>query len=230
MSYAYLDNRGSALRVLNETVGGFWNESGPATVPLSFAAERTERDISHTHFSWEIDSLNGSIEWPVGIDIERLFESPLFRATDRIVREALKLADVRVLNRAGVRLVCVEQFAEKTGRSARERVCEIAVPVFRDGLERTLGRTNDVAMVYEGKSDDGLGFRVQFGPYVRKNSEMAFAIKWGDASEPLGGNDLFFDIDIYETKLSFSEHSLFRWSSTKVAKAANFIEFCRKAH
>jgi hypothetical protein len=35
--------------------------------------------------------------------------------------------------------------------------------------------------------------------------------------------DLFFDIDLFETNISFTEHSLFRWAETKVAKASDFI-------
>jgi hypothetical protein len=227
VSYPYIDKRGLALQALTDTVEGFWTTVGPATLPLSFAAEKIEQDVSHTVFSWEMNNLNGSIEWPLGIDIERIFESPLVRATDRIVREALKVADVRFLNRAGIRVFCVERFATpKEGSSAVERLSRLVVEPFREGLARTLGGTNDFALVYEGTAEDGLGYRLQFGPYFRKNPEMIFSKKWGDLIEPLDANDLILDIDIYETKFSFAEHSLFRWGSTKVAKAASFMKFC----
>jgi hypothetical protein len=173
-----------------------------------------------------MNNLNGSIEWPGGVDIDRVFESPLLRTTDRIVREALKLSDVRFLNRAGIRVFCVEKFAETKESSAIERTIGLVTPDFQEGLKKTLGRTDDFAMIYEGTSEDGLGYRVQFGPYFAKNPASVFLKKWEELTEPLDANDLFFDIDIYETKFSFAEHSLFRWGSTKVAKAASFVKFC----
>jgi hypothetical protein len=227
VSYAYLDKRGSALKVLTETVENFWTNVGPATFPLSFAAEKLE-DAAHTSFSWEMNNINGSIEWPVGIEMDRLLESTQFRATDRIVKDALKLAEVRLLNRAGIRVFCVEKFAKESKRANVEKVAGLVVPQFREGVASTLGRTDDFALIYEGTSEDGLGFRAQFGPYLPKNPSMVFQRKWSELTKPLDANDLFFDIDVFETKFSFAEHSLYRWGSTKVAKAATFIEFCAK--
>lgn len=227
VSYPYLDKRGTAMKALSETVEGFWTTVGPGTLPISFAAEKVDK-ASHTTLSWEMANLNGSLEWPTGIDIERVFESPEVRACDRIVKEALKIADVRFLNRAGIRLFCVEKFAKRQERSAAERVPGLVAPAFREGLKETMGRTDDFAMIYEGSSEDGLAYRLQFGPYFPKNPRMVFQRDWEGLSGPLDENDLFFDIDIFEMKFSFSEHSLFRWGSTKVDKAANFVEFCAK--
>ena len=227
VSYPYLDKRGTALKALSETVEGFWTTVGPATLPLSFAAEKVDK-TSHTVFSWEMSNLNGSLEWPTGIDIERVFENPEVRACDRIVKEALKIADVRFVNRAGIRLFCVEKFAKRQTGSAVDRVAGLVGPAFRDGLKETMGRTDDFAVIYEGSSEDGLAYRLQMGPYLPKNPRMVFLRNWEELSQPLDENDLFFDIDIFEKKFSFSEHSLFRWGSTKVTKAANFIEFCAK--
>jgi hypothetical protein len=228
VSYPYLDKRGSALRILTSTVEDFWTNVAPGTLPLSFVAEKLEEDKSHTSLSWEMTDLNGSIEWPTGVEVDGVFESPLVRTTDRIAREALKLAEVRVLRRAGVRIFCVERFAPEKKRPALESMAQLVAPQFREGLAKTLGSTEDVAFVYEGTSEDGLGFRAQFGPYAEKNPGMVFLRKWGELVKPLHTNDLFFDIDIFETNFSFAEHSLYRWASTKVAKAASFIEFCAK--
>jgi hypothetical protein len=227
VSYPYLDKRGSALKALTDTVEGFWTTVGPGTLPMSFVGEKLEADVSHTAFSWEMSNLNGSIEWPIGVEMDRLFESPLAKSSDRIVREALKLAEVRFLNRAGIRVFCVEKFAKAKG-PAVDNVTGLVAAQFREGLAKTLGKIDDFAMIYEGTSEDGLGYRAQFGPYFPKNPGMVFVRKWGELTKPLDTNHLFFDIDIFETKFSFTEHSLFRWGSTKVSKAASFIEFCAK--
>ncbi len=228
VSYAYLDRRGSALKILAETNKGFWDNCGPGRVPLSFAAEKLEEDQSFTMFSWEMTNLNGSTEWPTGLEMSRLFESPIMRGIDRIVRDALKLGEVRVLSRAGVRLFGTEKFAKPSERSAMERVGRLTNAQFKDGLTATVGPPKDVAFIYEGADADGLGYRVQFGPYDPKNPTMMFLRPWGTLPEALDENDLFFDIDIYEQNFSFLEHSLFRWASTKVSKAASFVEFCAK--
>lgn len=227
-SYAYLDHRGSALKILAETNKDFWNSSGPGRLPLSFAAEKFEEDQSFTMFSWEVTNLNGSTEWPSGLEISRLFESPLIRGIDRIVRDALKLGEVRILSRAGVRLFGAEKFAKGSDRSAMDRIGGLTNLQFKDGLTTTVGPPKDVAFIYEGADADGLGYRVQFGPYHPKNPALTFLKPWGALPEALDGNDLFFDIDIYEQNFSFVEHSLYRWASTKVAKAASFVEFCAK--
>jgi len=227
-SYPYLDKRGSALQILNTTIEDFWTTVAPGTLPLSFVAEKFEENKSHTSLSWEMTNINGSVEWPIGVDLDSAFESPLLRATDRIVKEALKLAEVRVVRRAGVRVICVEKFATKSKRPALEHVEGLVSSKFREGLAETLGKPEDFELIYEGSSCDGLSFRAQFGPYAQKNPAAMFLKKWGEESKPLDTNDLFFDIDIFEMNFSFAEHSLYRWASTKVAKAGTFIEFCSK--
>jgi hypothetical protein len=227
-SYPYLDKRGSALKVLTDTVEGFWTTVGPGQLPLSFAALKTEEGKSQTTFSWEMTCLNGTTEWVSGIGIDRVFESPLTRGVDRIVKDALKLGEVRILKRAGVRVFCVEKFAKKKEQSAVERIGKLVNTEFQQGLFNTVGAAEDVAFIYEGTADDGLGYRAQFGPYAAKNPAFVFTKEWGELAKPLDENDLFFDIDIFETNFSFAEHSLYRWASTKVDKAAKFIEYCAK--
>jgi|SRR6185312_2770188 len=229
VSYAYLDRRGSALKVLAETVDRFFDNYGPGQLPFSLVAEKVEQDKSFTTLSWEMTCLNGSSEWPAGLDMSRVFEGPLIRGVDRIVRDALKLGEVRVLSRAGVRLFVAEKFAKRTERTAMDRIGGLTSSRFKEGLSATVGPPDDVAFIYEGADADGLKYRVQFGPFARKNLTLTFLRNWGDASQALDENDLFFDIDIYQQNFSFVEHSLYRWASTKVSKAANLVEFCAKS-
>ncbi|WP_409192434.1 hypothetical protein [Bradyrhizobium sp. RDM4] len=227
-SYAYLDRRGSALRILTETVPKFWTTMGPGTIAQSFAAQKTEEGKSHTNFSWETTSINCNTEWPAGVEMDHLFDNPIIRGVDRIVKEALKLGEIRVMARAGVRLFCAEKFAKKSEKPSFGRFSQLIDGDFQAGLVKTVGPAEDVAIIYEGTDADGLGYRVQFGPYAPKNPAFNFLKDWGKLPEALDSNDLFFDIDIFEQNLSFVEHSLYRWASTKVAKAATFVEFCSK--
>jgi hypothetical protein len=216
VSYPYLDKRGSALKVLTDTIQGFWTNVGPGQLPLSFAAEKTEDQKSSTTFSWEMTCLNGATEWAAGIDIDRVFDSPLVRSVDRIVKDALKLGEVRVVKRAGVRVFCVEKFAKKKEQPAADRV------------GRLVDAAEDVAFIYEGTTDDGLGYRAQFGPYATKNPGFVFLKEWGEFSKQLDENDLFFDIDIFQTNFSFEEHSLYRWPRQRSLKLRALLSFVRR--
>lgn len=227
-SYAYLDRRGSALQVLTDTVEEFWTNVGPGRIPLSYAADKLEDGLSHTAFSWEITSLNGSTEWPIGVELSRAFETPVLRSVDRIIKEALKLSDIKVVSRAGIRLFCVENFASKSDEPIVKRFDRLIDNSFATGLAKTIGTPNDVAFIYEGADADGLSYRAQFGPYAAKNPKTTFLADWKELPSALDKSDLFFDIDIYQQNFSFSEHAFYRWASTKVQKAASFIEFCAK--
>ena len=147
---------------------------------------------------------------------------------DRIVKDALKLGEVRVVKRAGVRVFCVEKFAKKKEQPAADRVGRLVDAQFQEGLFKTVGAAEDVAFIYEGTTDDGLGYRAQFGPYATKNPGFVFLKEWGEFSKQLDENDLFFDIDIFQTNFSFEEHSLYRWPRQRSLKLRALLSFVRR--
>src|ERR1700720_2390624 len=100
-SYAYLDKRGSALRAITETVKDFWSNVGFAQIPASFAGNYADPRVFRT-ISLELNSLNGSIEWSSGIDADQVLSDDAFRGTDKIVRELLRLCEIKAMTRAGV--------------------------------------------------------------------------------------------------------------------------------
>jgi hypothetical protein len=222
-SYAYLDKRGSALRAIFDTEQGFWNSVGIGTaVPASFVAQNAD-SVGQRFLSLEPTSLNGSVEWFAGIDIGNVLRDEAFRGTNKVVQEVLRVCEIRVMTRAGIRLVCVGKFADGRRDSLR-RISELYETEFYHQAQTTLGEIKDVSMTLEGVTGDNVGYRATFGPYARKNVEAAFTKKLEPQEyERLDENDLFFDIDLFENGISFIEHSLFRWSNTKVAKIAEFI-------
>jgi hypothetical protein len=228
-SYSYLDKRGSALRALSDTVKDFWSSVGiGSNVPLSFVAQHLS-STGQRYLSLEPASMNGSIEWAGGIEIDDVLASEVFRQTNKIVQELLKICDVRVMARAGVRLVCLAKFADGR-RDSFKRVSKILNLEFYQQTESVLGAVNDLAIILEGTTRDNLGYRATFGPYASKNVDLALQLKLEPQQyEQLNENDLFFDIDLFENNISFIEHSLFRWSNTKVAKIAEFIALYEKA-
>src|SRR3972149_6273359 len=109
-SFAYLDKRGSALSVLGKTEPNFWDSIGDGSANLSFAA-RARRERRHRTFSLEPTSMNGAVEWPSGTDLSRALQDDSFRGVDKIIRDLIKISEVKVMQRAGIRLFCVEKFA-----------------------------------------------------------------------------------------------------------------------
>jgi hypothetical protein len=227
ISYTYLDKRGAALKVLNDTVERFWDVIAEGQNSTSLTA-RTEKEDAFRVFSLETNNMNGAIEWRRGTDLSRALQDASFRAVDRIVLELLRLLDIRALTRAGLRVMCTEKFAD--GRSgAHKRIFALVDGELRKSTEAGVGSIKDVAITFEGETTDHFNYRAIFGPYDKKNVEQALEKKPTEAEyKILGEPDLFFDIDLFETNFSFAEHTLFRWANTKVAKATNFIALCTK--
>jgi hypothetical protein len=225
VSYAYLDSRGTALNILSNTVENFWDVLGDGQANMSFLA-RTNKDDRFRTLSIEPTIISGAIEWGSGIELDRALQDASFRGVDRIVRELLKLFEVKALLRAGVRVMCTEKFADGR-RPSRERFLNLIDGELRKKAEVAVGPIQDLGIIFEGQSIDHVSYRATFGPYDKKNVEQILEKKPSDTEyEMLGASDLFFDIDLFETNFSFAEHSLFRWATTKVAKAVDFIAMC----
>jgi hypothetical protein len=100
----------------------------------------------------------------------------------------------------------------------------------RTKIGSSLGPISDVGVVLEGTTPDKVNYRLVHGPYDKKNVEQTLEKKpTEDQYRQLADFDLFFDIDLFERDFSFVEHTLFRWTETKMAKAADFIERCSGA-
>jgi hypothetical protein len=176
--------------------------------------------------SLEPTSVNGAIEWRTGIELGRALQDASFRGADEIVRELLRLLEVKSVSRAGIRIFCTENFADGK-RGAHERVLHLIGGELRKKTETAVGPIRDLGIIFEGETTDHFNYRAVFGPYEKKNIELTLEKKPTDAEyERLGEADLFFDIDLFETNFSFAEHSLFRWANTKLAKAIDFIALC----
>lgn len=221
-SYAYLDKRGSALNILSETVDGFWQNVGLGAIPTSLAANYGDARV-YRNISLELYSMNGSIEWTSGIDAERVLTDDAFRGTDKIVRELLRLCDIRIMTRVGVRVVCIAKFKGHRGEGLKRTLAMLGGEILSK-VDGGLGDIEDIALTFEGKSKDEVSFRAVLGPYARKNAEATFQRKLDpDQYRFFDENDLYFDIDLFENNISFAEHSLYRWTGTKIAKAIDFI-------
>ena len=221
VSYAYLDKRGAALNAMSNTVEKFWESLGDGTVHSSYVGNTTKEGSSR-FISLEPNSLNGDIEWTAGTELKSVLRDPSFRGTNSVVNELLKVCDIRSVVRAGLRLFCISKFAD--GKRGRDRIITQLDDHVRSLASASLGPIDDVGFILEGTTADNIGYRANFGPYAEKNVLMSLRNKPNsDNLKVMGEADLFFDIDLFETNFSFSEHSLFRWAETKVAKGINFI-------
>jgi hypothetical protein len=226
VSFAYLDSRGAALNALSNTVEKFWQVVGDGPTNMGFAA-RADRDGKFRTFSLEPTNMSGAIEWPSGIDLDRVLQDESFRGVDRIVRELLRICEVKSLSRAGIRVTCVGQFADGR-RAAHQRFLGLIDKEFREKSEASIGPIRDIGFTFEGESLDHVSYRAIFGPYDKKNAQQTLVEKkpTPEQYELLDKSDVFLDIDLFETNFSFAEHSLYRWANTKVAKAVEFVAIC----
>ena len=118
-SYAYIDNRGTALNLLSNTVKDFWATVGDGMQHMSFVA-RTDNEKAFRTMSIEPTNINGSIEWADTIELKQALQTDEFKSVDKIAKEMLKLFEIKSVVRAGVRCLCVASFADgKRNRHVR---------------------------------------------------------------------------------------------------------------
>jgi hypothetical protein len=100
VSYVYLDKRGTALNAMQNTVKDFWDVVADGTVHSSYTGTTTREDYFRG-ISVEPNSLNGELEWTSGLDLSRVLKDESFRGTDKVLREVLKVFDIKSVGRSG---------------------------------------------------------------------------------------------------------------------------------
>jgi hypothetical protein len=167
-SYAYLDARGTALRVLSDTVQKFWDAVGDGVIHMSFAARHADEDTLRS-FSLETTAMVGTLEWRTGTELALVLEGRQFRGFDRIARELLNVCEVRDVARAGVRIFGMERY--RGGRKhALERTVGFLDDSIREAATSALGPITDIGIIFEGVTTDNVGYRAVHGPYDKKTS------------------------------------------------------------
>jgi hypothetical protein len=225
-SYALLDKKGAVLRTLFTEVKGYWQNASTGALPESLVANFVSAAETRA-MSVEPTSCNGSLEWPLGQDLERFLTHDSFRNLSRILEKILNLCEVRGVLRAGIRFILVERADISAG--FRDRFARQTSNFYVRCSEEVLGQITDTAIVLEGKHDDGIGYRLLLGLTAEKNIlQNSLGIRASDLSELLT-HQLFFDIDLYEQSISFREHSLQRWATTKVDKIVRLVREFRSA-
>jgi len=226
LNFAYLDRKGSVLQAVQSTTPNFWSKIAEGG-HHSFTAEFRDAKKART-FSVEPQTINGLIEWTAGTDIGRVLQHDDFRTIDKIARQVQKLCEIRNVNRIGMRLLCTSRAGGAT-RYNHEHFLKFLSPRVSRLAAGKLGQIQDIAFVLEGASTDAVNYRISFGPLADKNLVSSLG-KPLDEKElgVLRQADVFVDIDLYETNISFSENTLFRWAQTKIPRAIDFIsEFAK---
>jgi hypothetical protein len=162
------------------------------------------------NISLETTALNGAIEWRQGTNLNHVLQDKSFRGIDRIAKELLKLCQIKAMKRAGIRLFCLDSYVDGK-HGGLGRFASLLDSSFRRQSAEILGTLDDIGVVLEGTTMDKVSYRAHFGPFAKKNVDQVLEIKPNEADlKALGEPDLFFDIDLFESNISFTEHSLFR--------------------
>jgi hypothetical protein len=230
VSYGFLDKLGTVRRVVVETVPNFWTNVIDGNILHSYVADyQNIKSGIAREMSVEAQSLNGQLSWRSGTDLARILQTEDFRNIDRIVRELIRIIDIREMKRVGVRFLGMGNFADGKGKAFQKFSNLIANAVISGVEDAVSGNNEDLAIVFTGKTKDGISYRIQCGP-TSENDFVTFFQRPGDEKEleVLRQSDFSFDIDLFEFNTSFIEHNLFRWATTKLEKAVEVVAVFEK--
>ena len=230
LSYSFMDKLGSMRRIVTETVPNYWTKVIDGNILYSYVADyhNIENGVARD-MSVEVQSMNGQLRWRTGTDLARVLQTEDFRNINRIVQNLLKIIDVKEIKRAGVRFQGMGNFADGKGRGF-QRFSKVITNNVVTGVENAVGGDNDdLAIIFTGKTKDGIGYRIQCGPSSQTDFITFFQQPPGEKElEILKLNDFSFDFDLFEFNTSFVEHNLFRWATTKLEKAVEVVAVFEK--
>jgi hypothetical protein len=230
LSYNFLDKLGTVRKILGETIPNYWNTVADGPIQNSFFANYNNTDSGLSReMSVELQSLNGSLTWISGTDMTRVLQTEEFRNTNRIIQELSRTMDVREVRRIGARFYGMGNLPQGIGRPLQIFSRYIEKKII-EGVEAALGGNNDdLAIIFTGKTNDEVSYRVHIGPSSR-NDFVTFFQRSGSEREleMLKMNDFSFDIDLFEFNTSFVERNLFRWATTTLEKAVGVVAVFEK--
>ena len=163
------------------------------------------------------------MEWYKGIELSKVLQTDEFRSLDRILKSFLKHCQVGKLNRAGIRFIVTAGPKEDTSQRL-QRNLQLFTDSARKFAAKHLGTIKDIGIAWEGELDPSLKYKFLFGPLEAKNIKNFLQYPTDDAAfSSLLKSQYFADVDLYEQNISFVEHSLYRWSRTKLEKAQDLL-------
>lgn len=193
VSYATLDRPGSVLKALMTTYGGFWKQAGDHNiVPHSVTVQNTDENC-YRNISVEPMSLNGVIEWASAVDLKQVLTVDPFPKIDEIVKELLKICEIKTVNRAGIRFFCVGKDVSKAN-DRQENFGQFISPGITARVNAALDQIGDVGLMIEGTTKDQISYRLTFGPLEERNLKQGFQVlRLNDESlDSLMKNDYLF--------------------------------------
>ena len=216
-SYEFLDRQGTAIRIMQTGRGDIWDTVGEDPTRHSIIGEkRTEH--SFYNLAFEPTTINGVWEDASGLEVSRIIENEIFRLYDDKVREFTKEFNIISVARAGIRLYCADLVG--WGSANVTRFSQLVRGSLSTSIQSTLGTVEDIGIHFVGLSDDGIRYNLNRGPLAEADIIKFYSrfILTPEQRASFLKNDLAADIDLFETNISFREHSLARWSRTKLEK------------
>lgn len=225
LSYNFMDKLGTVRKIITDTAPKFWQNVADGNLLYSFTADYLNNETGAArNMTAELQSLNGELRWRTGTDLPRVFQTDEFRNIDRIVRELMRVLEIREMRRAGIRFQGMGRFADGKGGGFR-RFTSLVSRDFVGNVEAALrGKNEDLGIQFNGKTEDEIHYRIVCGPAARTDFATVFSQAAGEKeAEMLKQFDFSYDIDLFEFDTSFVEHNLFRWATTKLEKAVALV-------
>ncbi len=225
--YRYLNEPGTALRILSSGEDGFWQNFGENPRLHGLSGNYSEDDVIYREIYIDPTNVNGTIEFLDGNEtIDDVLKDPVLSKIDAITSELFREFEIDGIKRGGARFYVVSKNASPAGdtlntfaRNYQENLLDL--------IESHLGKVTDASIVVEGCGEDEIFYRAQFGPLTIPDHGRHLFIKGkaGDADMFLNqGYDSLFDVDLFETEFSFKGFTFLRWLKTKLIKARKLID------
>ncbi len=204
LSFSILDNLGKQLEFIdqNTSIPPYNKTTGNVDLinhSITHSGNINE-DIFKIHLS--LKSFYGMVEYHQGYKIENLSKHKLFELSDKVIKN-LELKRSSNYNRIGIRSwVIIEQ--ERFKFEQILKLIKKSNSLFDSALTEHFPITNDIAMVFEAKSEELGNIRLGLGPYKKTEKERYFSLS------PEIEEGLIMDIDIWQPKISIPNFNLIK--------------------
>ena len=228
LNYGIIDGGGQALSVLRSGREQFWDNVGMSPQHKSFTVSSSS-STAYSDMTVEPTNINGSFEISDGVDLDGIQDHETFGLFDTVLTDFCQRFEIEDLDRCGLRIVCLASFSDapvgslEVYRRAFFRA-EALDPVEASVADQSI---TDLAIVLNGKAQDGVEYRITFGPHKETDLDRFLFqhLRPSDEQKALfGGYHLAADIDFFERNFSFRGLTLSRWSRTKWPLSRGLID------
>lgn len=226
LSYGLVDGLGHRLEFLmtnSQNKAPFTEVGGALNLGQQYSLVHHGHYGEHNRFSTTLGpkTFNSNIEHYKGCDLQELHSNALFKLCDKLIADKAILSEESRFDRIGIRLWIIATDPKFTKPNILKYLCaknDYASSV----LKSESFNSDDIAITFESKHDDGTQVRVSIGPYSKVEIPKYFTLMVNPEVEVEEG--LMFDIDISDYKIKVPGFNLSTFSRHKIRTIQSICE------